>query len=341
MRPLLSRRDAFTGLLASSFLPSWRPTPLLAQQPGMLRFQVHPETTFQTMVGFGAGFDATTLRLIDAIQKPEDRVQAYDLLYGDDGVRLNVVRLTVSPNAQPLPTFAAAHPNGSALRYDWAADENTQSAWRSLQPVLKRQKPILYAVPFTPPARWKTNGRLKNGGALKHEHYRDYAEYLADFLEYHHTVLGVDVQVLSIQNEPGIAARWASCVWTGEELRDFLKILAPMVRARGLDTQFMLSEGTAWSGAWQRLQPTLEDPQAHRFLNIMASHSYGPPDDMARAEFASASSRNGLPVWMTEMSMMIPPHPDDPGINEAIRVARFLHRDLAEGHASVWIYYRL
>lgn len=77
-----------------------------------------------------------------------NRVRAYDLLYGDKGVRLNVVRLTVSPNAQPLQ-IRARHPNAAGLRYDWAADENTQSAWRSLQPVLNRQKPILYAVPFT------------------------------------------------------------------------------------------------------------------------------------------------------------------------------------------------
>jgi len=316
---------------------AWGVAPLTAEAPGTPAFGVHPDTTFQTMVGFGAGVDETTLRLIETIRTPVDRVRAYDLLYGDSGVRLNVVRLTVSPNAQPLP-MRAARASAAGLRYDWAADENTQSTWRSLQPVLKRQKPILYAVPFTPPARWKTNGQLTNGGSLKREHYRDYAEYLVDFLVYHHAVAGVDIDVLSVQNEPGVPAPWRSCLWSGEELRDFLKVLAPMVRARGLDTQFMLSEGTAWSGAWQRLLPTLEDPQARRFLNIMASHSYGAPDDHARAEFAAASSRNGLPVWMSEMSLMIPPHPDDPGINEAIRVARFLHRDLAEGHASVWIY---
>jgi glucuronoarabinoxylan endo-1,4-beta-xylanase len=100
----------------------------------------------------------------------------------------------------------------------------------------------------------------------------------------------------------------------------------------------MLSEGTAWSGAWQRLQPTLEDPQAAQFLSVMASHSYGPPADAARRDFAAASARTGLPVWMSEMSLMLPPHPDDPTIGEAIRVAQFMHRDLADGKASVWIY---
>jgi len=41
---------------------------------------------------------------------------------------------------------------------------------------------------------------------------------------------------------------------------------------------------------------------------------------------------------MSEMSMMLPPHPDDPTIGEAVRVAQFMHRDLVDGKASVWIY---
>jgi hypothetical protein len=41
---------------------------------------------------------------------------------------------------------------------------------------------------------------------------------------------------------------------------------------------------------------------------------------------------------MSEMSLMIPPQPDDPGMNAAIKIAGYLHRDLVEAHASVWIY---
>jgi O-glycosyl hydrolase len=121
-------------------------------------------------------------------------------------------------------------------------------------------------------------------------------------------------------------------------MRDFLKILVPTVRSRGLNTQFMLSEGTAWSGAWVHLKPTLDDPAARRLLNVMASHSYGAPEDSARQQFAAASASNRLPVWMSEMSLMIPPQPDDRGMNAAIKIAGYMHRDLVEAHAAVWIY---
>jgi O-glycosyl hydrolase len=305
---------------------------------GEVLFRVHPETTFQTMVGFGAGFNAGSLQNFNAIQKPADRDRAYDLLYGPEGVRLNIVRLTISPHAQPVKPPGSGDLKAGGTQYDWAGDDNTQAAWQSIQPVLKRTKPILYAVPFTPPPRWKDTGRPTKGGTLQPAHYRDYAEYLASFLEYYHKDLGVDIDVLSLQNEPGVAAPWESCLWTGAALRDFLKILAPQVRARGLATRFMLSEGTAWSGARDHLAPTLADPEAHRLLNIMASHSYGAPEDKARSQFAAVSAKTGLPVWMSEMSLMFPPAPDDPGMPAALQTARFLHRDLVEAHVCAWIY---
>src|SRR5579871_6100807 len=73
--------------------------------------RVHAETTFQTITGFGSGL-STTLRWMNAIQNPRDRDRAYDLLYGAEGVRLNIVRLNISPAAQPL----AAKTQG--IRYD-------------------------------------------------------------------------------------------------------------------------------------------------------------------------------------------------------------------------------
>lgn len=307
-------------------------------QAGAPVFRVHPEITFQAVAGFGTGFDQGSLQHIQAIRRPEDRDRAYDLLYGSEACRLSIVRLTVSPNAQPVQERGAPRRNGEIPEYDWKGDDNTQSAWKSIQPVLTRTKPTLYAVPFTPPPRWKDNGQPAHGGALQREHYQDYAGYLASFLAYCRDARHEDIDVLSLQNEPGVAAPWDSCTWTGEALRDFLKILAPAVRARGLKTRFMLSEGTAWSGAWDHLSPTLRDPDALRLLDILASHSYGSPEDKARGLFSAAAARTGLPVWMSEMSLMVPPAPDDPGMNAAIQTARYVHRDLVEARASAWIY---
>ena len=319
-------------------------TPTIAANPSRagvppLVFQVHPEKTFQTIVGFGTSFGNGVH--VAMIEKEEDRSRVYDLLYGESegGARLNIVRIPIWL-ADPLSKTAPLYAQG--FHYNWDADRHTQSTWRAVEPVLKRTKPIIYAVGFTPPGRWKTNNSPINGGALKREHYQDYAEYLTDFVDYYHRVLHVDIDVLSIQGEPDFTAPFGSCIWTGTELRDFLKVLAPTLRTRRLNTMLMLSEGSNWSEAWRRLEPTLHDPTAVSSLNLMASHSYGDPMDGAMSRFASASQEYGLPVWMSEMSLIQapgqPPAPDDPGMNAAIRVAGYMHRDLVEAHASAWIY---
>jgi glucuronoarabinoxylan endo-1,4-beta-xylanase len=315
-----------------------------AQADHRATFLVHPETTYQTMVGFGSGFNEGSLVDINAIQNPTDRAHAYDLLYDGQipGANLNIIRLTISPNAKPLLTIA-----GRGLRYNWGADQGTQAVWQAIQPVIKKSKPnqpmlrknrlILYAVPFTPPVQWKTNHQLTQGGSLLPAHYQDYAEYLADFLDYYHKVLHVDVNVLSLQNEPGVAAPWDSCLWTGAQLRDFLKVVVPRIHARGLNPKLMLSEGTNWNGAWVHLQPTLQDAAALPLLNIMASHSYGnSQDNTSRPIFAAASIKNNRPVWMSEMSLIGPP--EDAGMSAAMSIAEYMYLDLVEGRASAWIY---
>lgn len=307
----------------------------------------HPQTTLQTMTGFGAGFNSDAY--IKKIAKPEDQKRAYDLLYNpqENGTRLNIIRLVVSSTAQKISQASPLHEKG--MKYDWDNDSNTKKMWNAVKPILSITKPIIYVVPFSPPVQWKrpvppylkdknNNPNSNWGGSLDPAYYHDYAEYLADFVDYYYKVLGVKIDVLSLQNEPGIAARWPSCIWSKDQMRNFLKILKPVLRSRGLSTKIMSSEGTAWSGAWDHLDATLLDPESLPLLDIMASHSYGPQYDNARTLFAAASEKYKLPVWMSEMSLMQPPETDDTTMKAALRIADYIHRDIYVGHASAWIY---
>jgi O-glycosyl hydrolase len=345
------------GALLALLTLGWGQPPMLSQQPGM--FQVHPEKTFQTMVGFGAGFYAGSGLDFNYLN-PIDRAHAYDLLYGEQerGTNLNILRLLISSSA---PRLSPLNAQAQGLLYDWGGDPYTVWGWKAIAPVLKLKKNglIIYAVPFSPPSCWKiftTQNHFDTkcgdksdpklcGGELDPKYYKDYAEYLADFVDYYHRVHDphVDIDILSLQNEPNIAPHWDSCVWTGSELRDFLIALVPIFQARGLNTKFMLSEGSTWNQAWLLLQATLHDSTALPLLNIMASHSYPNPfnpDDPEiglQNHFRAASDKYGLPpVWMSEMSIIGPP--EDDGMGAAMKIAQYLQRDLVNGHASVWIY---
>lgn len=308
--------------------------PLVLGEPAT--FTVYPDQTFQTMAGFGAGMYQGTMSDLESL-KAEERAKAYELVYGDKGLGLNIIRFHVSWTTEPLGPDDPLRAKG--LHYDWEKDAFTQAVWNAVDLALQHaHAPILYAVPFTPPVRWKTNGKPNFGGSVPPKNYREYAEYLADFVTYYKTIHSVDINVLSLQNEPDISVYWESCRWTGEELRDFLKILGPLFRERGLKTRFMIPEGSTWDEAWTRAEPALTDPEARKYLDILASHTYGDNDlvDQGRSLMSTAAARFSIPIWMSETSIIGPP--DDTSIFAGLQIAHRIYRDLSEGNASAWNY---
>ncbi|MGP8258308.1 MAG: glycoside hydrolase [Methanoregula sp.] len=296
-------------------------------------FRVHPEIRFQTITGFGAGVYPGPFSDIGDLHAAQLE-KMYSLLYGEDGPRLNIVRLDISWGARPMAQAASGN-----LHYDWDEDPITQSIWKSVAQSLQHiAHPIVYAVPFTPPVQWKTEQRPNWGGRLQPEHYADYADYLADFVRYYKTVHGVTINVISLQNEPDIAAPWDSCRWTGAELHDFARVAGEIFRRQGLRTTIMAPEGSSWDQSWIHAAPILGDPKSRAYIGILASHSYGDDDlvDAGRAPMRSASERYRLPLWTSEMSLI--GKPDDASIQTGLKVAHVMYRDLVEANVSAWIY---
>jgi len=92
----------------------------------------------------------------------------------------------------------------------------------------------LMLSPWSPPAFMKTNEEKKNGGKLKPEYRMFWAEYICRYIiEYEKR--GFKVNRLTIQNEPGAAQSWDSCLYTAEEEKEFLRdYLYPALQKNGI-----------------------------------------------------------------------------------------------------------
>lgn len=286
------------------------------------------------MEGFGAGFNLIANDLFATISSADDRNRAYDLLFGQRNMRampptLGIVRLTVTPLAKPV---GGGH-------YDWADDDGIKQQRAALAPVFARANPTLYAVPFTPPPAWRIwrTDLQPQGFYINPDDYGQYAAYLADYLVYWKGI-GHEISYISLQNEPGVKAKWAYCLWLPQQMHDFLPYLAAALQARNLTTKIIASEGTNWTGAWEHLKPSLDDANTAKLISILASHSYLPENDPGRKIMADASRQTGKPVWMTEMSLMQPYQDDDPSIVAALKIARYIRKDIVDANASAWIY---
>lgn len=93
----------------------------------------------------------------------------------------------------------------------------------------------LMVSPWSPPAFMKSNNERSNGGSLKKECYGFWARYLCRYIKELRNI-GLNIQRMSLQNEPKAKQTWDSCIYTAKEEKEFLKdYLYPTMQEQGLD----------------------------------------------------------------------------------------------------------
>jgi glucuronoarabinoxylan endo-1,4-beta-xylanase len=149
----------------------------------------------------------------------------------------------------------------------------------------------IFASPWSMPAAWKTNNHINgeyNGvvGSLKVEHYEDYANYLNDFVKYLRNN-GVELDAISIQNEPDYTPQYAGCKWTPEQMASFIKdfghiITCPIIAGEGV-------------GITDNYANAFLPDEVFNKMDIFGGHQYGPIQSAHKQLQAK-----GMEVWMTE-----------------------------------------
>ena len=141
------------------------------------------------------------------------------------------------------PQFGYNHMSETEIRKVWGTSstlgcnimrlylpigENSWYQSLSTAKLAKQLGVILFASPWGQPKEWKTNNSsdAKNSdgevGSLKKENWPDYAAYLEKYVQYLRKN-GVELDAISIQNEPDWTPTYAGCKWTTSEMAEFVK----------------------------------------------------------------------------------------------------------------------
>lgn len=150
----------------------------------------------------------------------------------------------------------------------------------------KKSGAFLFASPWSPPAEWKSNGSDVKGGELLEEHYADWANFLNDYYNYMKKQ-GVEIDAISIQNEPDWNTDYQSCIWTGEKLAKFLREYGHLIECK------IIAPETVHFNR-EMHDPILNDEEACRELDILGGHFYG----WDGSSYPLAEEK-GKEVWMT------------------------------------------
>ena len=193
---------------------------------------------FQVFEGFGAAFNELGMQALGELEE-EERQRVCDRLFSPEGdLRLTFCRIPIGASDFALEWYSCnEHEDDFGMKH-LSIERDRKYLLPYIKLALERNPDIkFFASPWSPPT-WMKYPKAYNYGKLIFEkkYLEAYALYFAKFVEAYREE-GVDIRQVHIQNEPIANQKFPSCLWTGAEYAEFIRILKPALEKRGLDTE--------------------------------------------------------------------------------------------------------
>ena len=250
----------------------------------------------QTITGFGAA-------CCDGAMCPLGTdTQPVKLLYGAESkIGLNIMRMEISPNFE-----------GDVKVPEWG-NWDTPYDWNGSLPsakIVKQRGGIVFGTPWSPPGDYKTNGTAQGGnaedqgykkGKLRTDCYDKFFLWLNSFLAWMKSK-GVDVDAVSIQNEPDWWVSYSGCLYDPQDLVNLVKNYAHLLDRKTYPGVRLIS-GESLGFTQNYTDPLMNDPVCREQIDIVAGHLYGHAPLQYMKKSAVLPLQYGKEVWMTEHSV--------------------------------------
>ncbi|XFA98976.1 glycoside hydrolase family 30 beta sandwich domain-containing protein [Candidatus Izemoplasma sp. B36] len=206
-----------------------------------IQLHVNKDITFQTIIGFGGAFTesaAFTLSNVSDSKREKVLTSYFDKV---EGLNYTIGRVHIHSCDFSLGNYTYVEDNDIELK--------TFDISRELKyviPMIKDAERIaghkikLLASPWSPPAWMKSNKEMNNGGYLLPEYYETWARYYVKFIDAFKKN-DLEIEYITVQNEPAAVQVWDSCIYTAEEERDFVKdYLGPILHEKYPDVKILI-----------------------------------------------------------------------------------------------------
>jgi glucuronoarabinoxylan endo-1,4-beta-xylanase len=267
---------------------------------------INPATAYQTMDGFG---------IADVWQAKSTSTAAQRTLFWDpvNGIGMTILRAGIDENGKIMGDAAFVE-----------APEVVKYGGR------------VWAAPWSPPASYKDNNDINNGGHLNASSYEAWATTLAAFPAYFKQNAGVDLWGLSAQNEPDFVASYRSCIFSAAQMNAFVKVLGPKLHALNPPVKVIAAEPDVWSHLWNngdKYGVAIEgDATVSSLVDVHATHDYG--SNVQSTTRPTPPAGVNKPIWQTEAT-----YTAGAAIGPALDFARCIYAGVTTGGTSGWVYW--
>jgi glucosylceramidase len=269
----LTARDGNMRLAAQPIVALAPISPELEALPSIA---IDERVVYQEIEGFGGAFTeaaAVTLQKMSK-EKQEEILRAY--FDKDSGHGYSLCRTHINSCDFALGNYAYCEQEGDFGLKSFSIERDR----RALLPMIRQALKIsdngfkLFASPWSPPAWMKSTGQMNRGGKLKQECRDVWARYYGRYIREYEKE-GVVIWGLTVQNEPEATQSWDSCIYTGEEERDFVRDhLGPTLERDGLGHVKIIIWDHNRDRLFERAKVVFDDPKAARYVWGAGFHWY-------------------------------------------------------------------
>jgi glucosylceramidase len=202
----------------------------------------------------------------------------HDLFHPEGAQRFSVCRLPIGASDYALEWYSHNETEGDLSMNHFSIERDRKYLIPYIKEALRLNPNIkLFASPWSPPT-WMKFPKSNNYGTLRWEKdiLEAYALYFVKFVQAYRDE-GITIHQVHVQNEVVADQKFPSCVWTGEQLRDFIRdYLGPAFEKHGLDTEIWLGTINApepWD-EWEKKKVQDHSAYAHTVLSDPEAYKY-------------------------------------------------------------------
>ncbi len=237
--------------------------------------KVNRHKTRQKILGFGGAFTEASASVYEKLgaEKRAEIIQSY---FGINGNRYNMGRTHINSCDFSLGNYSYCDTPGDIELKNFSISRDKKLLIPFIADALEAtQIPIkLLASPWSPPPWMKTNGEMNHGGKLKKEYRHAWAQYYCKYISAYEKE-GITIWGISIQNEPDAKQTWDSCLYTGDEERDFIRnYLGPAMERNNLLHKKIIIWDHNRDIMVERARAVLSDPEAEKYVWGTGFHWY-------------------------------------------------------------------
>ena len=182
-----------------------------------INITINTDKTIASFLGFGSAITESASYNYSKLNKL-NKTRFINDYYSKEGLNLSYGRISIGSNDFSIKSFSYSKKRDLS---DFNISHDKELVIPFLKDILNKKKITLIASPWSPPRIFKRLPIYRWGIKLKKKYYDSYSDYLIKFIS-EYKKLGINIDYLTVQNEPMARQRWESCKFSLLEQKEFI-----------------------------------------------------------------------------------------------------------------------